>query len=871
MPTRLAPQAPTQLPAATAAEHALGAILTAEVETARPDDLLSTILSRMESRRISCIIIVDDEFRPVGIFTERDAVRHLATCIPSDGVPVSDAMSRPPLTSTPEVDYRDAYQLIARHNFRHLVVVDEAGRVAGLVTESDFINHMGLQYLVERTAVGAAMNPRIPSLECGSTLADAASLMESNKASCIVVTDGKLPLGMLTERDVVRIANSGVATGTTLVEDVMNGPVISINGEDNVRHAMDQMDSRGIRRLVVVDAAGGLLGVLSRHDIVKAMLGRYVELLNDTDELQREAYLISIIENQPGLVWLKDMSGTVLAANRAFAEAHGRKRPADVIGLTDRDLWPDDVARVRHEADERVLLTGEPETFEERTDIDGVAAWTEYTITPVHDAHGDTIGIVGFAHDSSERRLSELLGQARLDLMALALSGTPEDVMRASVDAAESLTGSTIGFLHLLENGRAAAPITAFSTSAIAQCAPELLEAGELRLDRGLWARCLDTQEPVVYNNAIAEGVRPAPAAHMPLERLLIVPVVNGPEVVALMGLGNKPTPYTEVDIQIVSGFLTVAIDITRRALDGQRLRQAAAVLENSQEGMFVVDTAGLTVMVNRAFTDLTGYSEQHIIGAPLDTLYEHADATWTSADMLATLESTGKWRGEMGLIRRDGTSFTVLMSVSAVTSPSGRVTHYAGTFTDITESKKVEEEMRRLALFDPLTGLANRRLLGDRLEQALIASARTLRHGALLLIDLDEFKSVNDTCGHHVGDLMLREVGRRIASCVREGDTVARMGGDEFVAVLTDLDRDPESALAQAEMIAGKIRDALRNPYDDECGRQSSTASIGLRLFWGKDVSAADLTRCADMAMYQAKMSGRDAVRVFDAARQSF
>ncbi|MDR3685889.1 MAG: diguanylate cyclase [Coriobacteriia bacterium] len=870
MPARLTSQAPTPLPLATAEEHALGAILTAEVETARPDELLSKILSRMETRRISCIIIVDDEFRPVGIFTERDAVRHLATCIPTEGVPVSDAMSRPPLTSTPEVDYRDAYQLIARHNFRHLVVVDENHRVAGLVTESDFINHMGLQYLVERTAVGAAMNPRIPSLDGDSTLADAASLMESNKASCLVVTDGPLPLGMLTERDVVRIANTGVATGTTLVEDVMKGPVISIDGEANVRQAMDKMDARGIRRLVVVDDAGGLLGVLTRHDIVKAMLGRYVELLNDTDELQREAYLISIIENQPGLVWLKDIDGRVLAANRAFAEAHGHQRPADVIGLTDEDLWPADIAQERREINSRVLATSEPETFEECADIDGVATWTETTITPVHDVQGDAIGIVGFAHDSTDRRLGELLAQARLDLMALALSGTPEDVMRATVDAAERLTGSAIGFFHLVEVGRASAPITVFSTSASAQWGPGVADAGELRLDRGLWARCFDSQEPIVCNDVAAEGVHPAIDGHIPLERLLVVPVMAGNDVSALVGLGNKAAPYTDADIQLVTGFLGIAIEITRRTLDGQRLRQAAAVLENSQEGMFVVDSGGLTVMINRAFSDLTGYSEERIIGKRIEGLFDDTHEAWTSADLPSMLSATGKWRGEMTLMREGGGSITVLTSISAVSSPSGTITHYAGTFTDISESKLAEEEMRRLALFDPLTGLANRRLLGDRLEQALIAGTRTSRHGALLMVDLDEFKRVNDTCGHHVGDLVLREVGTRISSLVREGDTVARIGGDEFVVILTDLDRDAERAIRQAEKIAHKMRKRLRAPYADDPSGMSNTASIGVALFWGKDVSAADLTRCADVAMYQAKTSGRDAVRSFDTTRQS-
>ena len=184
-------------------------------------------------------------------------------------------------------------------------------------------------------------------------------------------------------------------------------------------------------------------------------------------------------------------------------------------------------------------------------------------------------------------------------------------------------------------------PITTFSTQAAEQCDPVLFASGELRLDTGLWARCLESRQPVVCNDAAAENLKPAPENHIPLNRVLIVPVVIGDNVVALMGLGNKPTPYSDADIQLVTGFLGVAVDITRRTLDAQRLRQAAAVLENSQEGMFVVDTVGVTAMVNRAFTDLTGYSEQRLLSSRLKDLFNNPANDLALDDLGAALTSS--------------------------------------------------------------------------------------------------------------------------------------------------------------------------------------------------------------------------------------
>ena len=198
-------------------------------------------------------------------------------------------------------------------------------------------------------------------------------------------------------------------------------------------------------------------------------------------------------------------------------------------------------------------------------------------------------------------------------------------------------------------------------------------------------------------------------------------------------------------------------------------------------------------------------------------------------------------------------------------------MTHYVSTFSDISNLKMAESEIHHLAFYDPLTTLPNRRLLLDRLEKARATGKRSGQIGALLIIDLDNFKTLNDTLGHDTGDRLLIEVACRLKHCIREGDTAARQGGDEFVVMLEELGGDMASASVVAETVAEKIRGALCEPYTLIAGHEHfHSASIGVSLFCGHDKSTEVLLKQADIALYKAKDAGRNAVRFFDNAMQT-
>jgi diguanylate cyclase (GGDEF)-like protein len=237
--------------------------------------------------------------------------------------------------------------------------------------------------------------------------------------------------------------------------------------------------------------------------------------------------------------------------------------------------------------------------------------------------------------------------------------------------------------------------------------------------------------------------------------------------------------------------------------------------------------------------------------------------------EMWQQLLRNGSWAGEIWDKRKNGQVYPRWITITAVKNEQMKITQYVGIFSDITARKQAEDEIHNLAFYDALTGLPNRRLFIDRFHAALAVSARQNNYGAVLFIDLDRFKTLNDTLGHDYGDLLLEEVAARIKSCVREMDTAARFGGDEFVVLIEGVSDDQDEASHKVGLVAEKIREALARPYNLNGHEHYSSPSIGVNLYRGNAESVDVLLQHADLAMYQAKESGRNAVRFFDPVMQ--
>lgn len=329
--------------------------------------------------------------------------------------------------------------------------------------------------------------------------------------------------------------------------------------------------------------------------------------------------------------------------------------------------------------------------------------------------------------------------------------------------------------------------------------------------------------------------------------------------------LGSS-VPELEADGSILwHGFIT---DITDRKKAEESLR-IAAISFDSQDGIMVTDSNNIILRVNKAFEKITGYTQEHLVGTTPRVLHSGRQNNDFYIDMWKRIKESGYWEGEIFNRRKDGEIYPEHLTITAVKDNFNKITNYVATHSDITISKAAADEIRQLAFYDPLTSLPNRRLLMDRLEHALATSNRNGERGALLFLDLDRFKNLNDSLGHHMGDLLLKQVAKRLSACVRECDTVARLGGDEFVVLLEGLSSCEIDAATQTKIIGSKILESLNQPYLLGNIEYLSSSSIGSTLFNGHDTALDTLLKQADIAMYESKAAGRNALRFFDPIMQ--
>ncbi|WP_445003264.1 bifunctional diguanylate cyclase/phosphodiesterase [Halomonas mongoliensis] len=317
-----------------------------------------------------------------------------------------------------------------------------------------------------------------------------------------------------------------------------------------------------------------------------------------------------------------------------------------------------------------------------------------------------------------------------------------------------------------------------------------------------------------------------------------------------------------------VLGALVLRHYLTRLGLAASE-RIAATAFEG-QQGMVITDASGRILRTNRAFSQITGYSEMEVVGHSPGLLASGQHDKAFYRQMWQCLEQTGSWEGEVWNRRRSGEVYPERLTINAVRDDQGRVTHYVGSFSDISQQKAAEEEARQLALFDPLTGLPNRRQLLDRLAALASESLPGDYHGALVLIDLDHFRRVNDLMGHQRGDQLLQRITHELRHQLRESDTLSRLGGDEFAVLLEELGPDRAHAAYITERIATKLLGALQLALPGISHSLQVTASLGITLFRYRDTRSLELLSQADMALREAKQGGRNRFCFFDPLLQA-
>jgi diguanylate cyclase (GGDEF)-like protein/PAS domain S-box-containing protein len=319
------------------------------------------------------------------------------------------------------------------------------------------------------------------------------------------------------------------------------------------------------------------------------------------------------------------------------------------------------------------------------------------------------------------------------------------------------------------------------------------------------------------------------------------------------------PVPGDGKGEEDVRQVFCMEVDVTARKKLEDSLRQAGQVFDHARDAILLIDREHRVLAANRAYTELTGYPAEEVIGVELQRLRLGVQERVFYDRLRDHVDNQGHWEGELHGMRRDGSMIPVRAVLSAITDQNGEPSSYMLMLSDISERQRAVEQVRHQAEHDALTGLPNRTLFMDRLEQALAAVARRHRQFALMFIDLDHFKAVNDNHGHEVGDAVLQEVAHRLRRCVRRVDTVSRLGGDEFVVLLADI-----GGVDQAAHVAAAIMQSVARPIEAEVGSLRLSVSIGIAICPSDGDDPKTLLRHADVAMYHAKESGRNEFHFF-------
>lgn len=550
---------------------------------------------------------------------------------------------------------------------------------------------------------------------------------------------------------------------------------------------------------------------------------------------------VTFLENTSDFIFFKDENSRFRFCSQALARITGHPSWRDMVGKYDAQVFPKDLAQIYQGEELSIFRDGTPvlNKIDPYYKASGEQGWVSVSIWPSLNPMGKVVGLFGIGRDitadkllqetlrKSEGRFRDLFDKNSSVMFLMdALTGEITDVNQAAV--------------HYF--GYPRARLMGMSISSINTTPVEHLREHRLQVLRD---ECTHFEFP--YRLASGQ-MRDVEVYATPIE---------GESTTQLHCIVHDITERKQAQEKLL--------------MSDRKLQLAASVFAHVNEGISITDADGTILDVNEAFSRVTGYSHEEAVGKNQNMLSSGRQSKEYYASMWTDLTSKGHWSGEIWNKRKNGEAYAEQLTITAVPGTVLGARQYIALFSDITQRKLLEEQVLQLAFYDPLTGLANRRLLNDRLSQTMLASLRSGSFGALIFLDLDNFKPLNDTHGHGVGDALLVEVASRLKGCVREMDTVSRFGGDEFVVLLSELDAERGKSRQQVRSVAEKIRLALAQPYvltvkhEDEADavvEHHCTASIGVALFMNHDSSQQEVLKHADAAMYRAKAQGRNRIQ---------
>lgn len=555
-----------------------------------------------------------------------------------------------------------------------------------------------------------------------------------------------------------------------------------------------------------------------------------------TLELQHErALLRSLINAIPSLIFYKNTASIYLGCNKA-AEAFLSTTEANVIGKNHYDLFVMDKADQYYRQDQQVLQTGIAHSFEEKANYpNGISVLFNSLTTPFFTPEGQLLGLITICHDvTAYKRSEEALSQSQA-MLQLVIDNIPQCIFWK--DQHEVYLGCNRNFAHMIG--------ISVPNAIVGKTDISLLQNEHLN---------------TAFFQAINQYIKAD--GQLEYQRTISLQLDDNKEI----WLEISKIPLYDERHRII-GILGSFADISNRRRAEEKLRQTAKVLENSADAICITDASTRIIVVNKAFTKITGYQEQEVLGKQVNMLKSGVHERDFYHEMWRSITSKGEWEGEIWNKRKNGDIYPEWLHISMVKDQESKmITNYVAIFSDITLRKQTEQRLAYLAHYDELTGLPNRTLFYERLNRAIDHAHQQHHQVAVMFLDLDRFKFVNDTWGHAVGDLLLKDVAKRLRDCVRQNDTIARLGGDEFTAILENI-ADTKEVIE----IAQRILNIAQTPFY-LCGNETfMTTSIGISLYPNDGENVDTLLKYADAAMYRAKEGGKNNYEFFTAQMNTY
>lgn len=633
-------------------------------------------------------------------------------------------------------------------------------------------------------------------------------------------------------------------------------------GELAIMLLVDELLHSGVPYWVATAADAAGLTLICAPVLWKVLfipLQRAYSAVADTAQASAQALVDATMETAV----LAESDGTVLAINQVGAQRF-KMAPGQMVGKNIYAFMPEEVARERKARIDAILCSGIPGHFEDQRD--GMRFAVSVSVYPVMDDQGKALRFAVFADDITEsvqlRAIDALLHESDRRVLR---GERPDEMLRFICGEAVKIFGLKLAWVGKKETG---GDVTIVACGGACAYSEALRRAG-VRWDdtlegRGPVGAALRTGQAQVFRVSDSQFQPWSEAAREHgFQSVMAIPLITRGEIYGAFALyAGSPegfdAPPTVQRLTEVAGRISVLLEM---AVDQQQLRLLSAALTSTGNAVFITGREGRIIWVNPAFTRLSGYSAEEAIGQNPRLLNSGSHDASYYQELWQTILSGAVWNQETVERHKNGLHYTVIETIAPIRDAAGQISHFVSIHEDITAQKLTEERIRHLAHFDMLTDLPNRTLFYDRLHQAVALAKRDSRQLALLFIDLDRFKAINDTLGHAAGDQLLQEVAQRLRTCVRESDTLARLAGDEFTIILPRVEGDKD-----ARAVAEKILSALSTPcvlegHDASCG-----ASIGI-AFYPRDAADVDgLVKCADAAMYAAKTQGRNTWRHYQA-----